>query len=92
MARCRYIFTDPTQPHFMTLTVLNWIPVFTRPDTVNILFDSFRFMMNEGMKVYACVILENHLHLIVQSEQLNKDIVRFKSFTARRLISYLQAA
>ncbi|MDO8825006.1 MAG: hypothetical protein Q7V21_00200 [Methylophaga sp.] len=91
MGRSRYIFTDPIQPHFMTLTVLNWIPVFTRPDTVNILFDSFRFMMNEGMNIYAYVILENHLHLIAQSKQLDKDIARFKSFTARRLISYLQA-
>lgn len=74
----------------MTLTVLNCISVFTRPDTVNILFDSFGFMMNEGMNVYAYVILENHLHLIAQSGQLDKDIARFKSFTARRLISYLQ--
>ncbi|MFT6987557.1 MAG: putative transposase [Psychromonas sp.] len=46
--------------------------------------------MKEGLKVYAYVILENHLHLIMQSAQLNKDIARFKSFTARQLIAYLE--
>ncbi len=74
----------------MTLTVLHWIPVFTRPDTVNILFDSFRYLANEGLCIYAYVILENHLHLIAQSEQTDKDIARFKSYTSRKLLAYLQ--
>ena len=89
MARNRYEFTDPTLPHFMTCTVLHWIPVFTRPATVNILLDSLRHLMAEGLKVYAYVILENHLHLVAQSEQLDRDMRRFKSFTARQLIDYL---
>jgi len=41
------------------------------------------------MKLYAYVILENHLHLIAQSEQLGRDISRFKSYTAKNLIRYL---
>jgi len=45
--------------------------------------------MSDGLKVYAYVILENHLHLIVQSEELNRDLARFKSYTARQLIGYL---
>ena len=74
----------------MTLTVLHWIPVFTRPETVNILFDSFRYLMKEGFRLYAYVVLENHLHLVAQSDQLDKDIARFKSFTARQLLTHLQ--
>ena len=74
----------------MTLTVLHWIPVFTRPETVNILFDSFRYLMKEGFRLYAYVVLENHLHLVAQSDQLDKDIARFKSFTARQLLAHLQ--
>jgi len=91
MGRSRYRFTQPNQPHFMTLTVLHWIPVFTRPETVQILFDSLQHLMKEGLKVYTYVILENHLHLIAQSEQLDHDIARFKSYTSRQLLSYLQA-
>ena len=90
MGRSRYKITQTDAPHFVTLTVLHWIPVFTRPQTVDILLESLRFLMKEGLKVHAYVILENHLHLIVQSSQLNKDMARFKSFTAKKLLAYLK--
>lgn len=90
MGRSRYKFTQPNQPHFMTLTVLHWIPIFTRLDTVNILFESFRYLTREGLRIYAYVILENHLHLVAQSEQIDSDIARFKSYTSRKLLLYLQ--
>ncbi|TYK66914.1 REP-associated tyrosine transposase [Colwellia echini] len=89
MGRDRYKVIQENTPHFITLTVLHWIPVFTRSATVDIIFDSLRFLMNQGLKVHAYVILENHLHLVVQSEQISKDIARFKSFTAKQLIAYL---
>ncbi|EIC31465.1 REP-associated tyrosine transposase [Methylomicrobium album] len=91
MGRSRYRFIHPDQPHFMTLTVLHWIPVFTRPATVEILFESLRFLVNEGLTIHAYVILENHLHLIAQSQQLDRDIYRLKSYTARELIRLLEA-
>ena len=71
------------------MTVLHWIPVFTRPETVNILLDSLRFLSKEGLKVYAWVILENHCHFVLQSGALDRDIARFKSWTAKNLIQYL---
>ena len=89
MGRSRYKITQPQQPHFITLTVLHWIPVFTRPDTVNILLDSLRFLMRDGLKVYAWVVLENHCHFVVQSSALERDIARIKSWTAKQLIQYL---
>ena len=89
MGRSRYKITDPKLPHFVTCTVLHWIPVFTRPATVEIVLNSLRYLMSEGVTVYAYVILENHLHLVVQSEQLDVDMARFKSFTAKQLIRYL---
>ncbi|MBV1877956.1 MAG: transposase [Pseudomonadales bacterium] len=89
MGRSRYKIIDPTLPHFVTCTVLHWIPVFTRPATVDIVLDSLRYLMSEGVTVYDYVILENHMHLVVQSEQLDVDMARFKSFTAKQLIRYL---
>ncbi|WP_073584803.1 REP-associated tyrosine transposase [Vibrio quintilis] len=89
MGRSRYKIMHQGAPHFVTLTVLHWIPVFTRPQTVNILLDSLSFLMRENMKIHAYVILENHLHMVVQSQQLDRDIARFKSYTARQLILYL---
>jgi len=89
MGRSRYRFVNPDQPHFMTLTVLHWMPVFTRPEAVNIVLDSLRFLMQEGLRIHAWVILENHLHLVAQSPQLDRDIARLKSFTARQLLNWL---
>lgn len=90
MGRSRYKITNATQPHFITCTILHWIPVFTRPETVTIILDSLRHLQKEGLNLYAYVILENHLHLIAQSEQLDKDIRRFKSFTASQILLYLK--
>jgi len=89
MGRSRYRFVDITQPHFMTCTVLHWIPVFTRPETVAILLDCLRYLSNEGLNLYAYVVLENHVHLIAQSAQLDRDVARFKSHTAKQLLGYL---
>jgi putative transposase len=89
MGRDRYKITDPRHPHFVTCTVLHWIPVFTRPDAVKVILDSLQFLMRDGLNLYAYVILENHLHLVAQSEQLDKDMFRFKSYTAKQLIKYL---
>ena len=41
MARTRYVIQAPDKPHFLTCTVVEWLPVFTRPDAVQILPDSW---------------------------------------------------
>jgi hypothetical protein len=41
MGRSRYKIYEPTHPHFLTLTVLHWIPLFTNKQSVEILMDSF---------------------------------------------------
>ncbi len=91
MGRSRYTITEPDKPHFMTCTVVEWLPVFTRPDTVEILLDCWRYQReNEGLRLYGYVILENHLHFIAQAKNLNKCVSSFKSFTARKIIDYLK--
>ena len=35
------------------------------------------------------LILENHAHLIAQSENLGRDTARFKSYAAKRIIAFL---
>jgi hypothetical protein len=34
MSRSRYRFGEPDRPHFLTCTVVEWLPVFTRRDAV----------------------------------------------------------
>jgi putative transposase len=91
MGRSRYRICDEKAPHFLTCTVLNWIPLFTRPQTAGIILDALRYRQEEhDWKIYGYVILENHLHMIVQAENLAVELPRFKSYTARKLIDHLK--
>ena len=92
MGRSRYKIHEPTYPHFVTCTVLHWIPIFTRSETTEMIFDSLKYLQrNDNLKLYAYVILENHLHMIVQSDDLSKNMESFKKYTARRIIDLLKA-
>jgi putative transposase len=92
MTRSRYRFEDGPAPHFLTCTVVGWLPVFTRPEAVEVVLDSWRFLQAHGrLTLFGYVILENHLHMIAAAHDLGKEIKDFKSFTARRLIDLLEA-
>ncbi len=91
MGRSRYKIYESSAPHFITCTIVNWIPVFTRQSTVQIILDSFTYLQKASeIKLYGYVILENHLHWIAQAENLPKEIHRFKSYTAKMLIQYFE--
>jgi putative transposase len=91
MGRSRYqIYESPT-PYFLTSTIINWIPIFTRPATVQIILDSFVYLQQErNVKLYAYVILENHLHWVAQADDLSKEISNFKSYTAKMIVRYFE--
>ena len=63
MGRSRYKIYHPKHPHFITCTILHWIPIFTNKDSVQIVIDSLKYLQKEdNLKIYAYVILENHIH------------------------------
>jgi putative transposase len=91
MTRSRYCFGENEYPYFLTCTIVGWLPVFTRPQMVQILFDSWRFLQESGrITVYGYVILENHLHLVASSPDISKEIGDFKSLTARQIVDHLK--
>jgi REP element-mobilizing transposase RayT len=64
--------------------------VFTRPETVQILLDSWAFYQDQDrLTLLGYVILENHVHLIAASEDLASVVGDFKSYSARRIIDLL---
>jgi len=90
MPRSRYIIYEDQQTHFLTCTVINWLPLFGSAAIVQIILDSWQFLQeHHRLEIYAYVIMENHLHLIASSEHLSKEIGDFKSFTARKIIDFL---
>ncbi|TQV62358.1 MAG: transposase [Halothiobacillaceae bacterium] len=92
MSRSRYVIQDADKPHFLTCTVVEWLPVFTRPDAVQIILDSWVHQReHDGLKLFGYVILENHLHFVAQAPRLDTCLSSFKSYTAARLIELLEA-
>jgi len=87
MGRDRYRILDPAAPHFLTCTVLEWLPLFAQQANARILLDSLQFLQDQRrLTLYAYVILENHCHFLARSPDLPKAIASFKSFTAARIL------
>jgi hypothetical protein len=92
MSRSRYRFGENEYAYFLTCSIVGWLPVFTRPETVQFVYDSWQFLQDHGrLTVYGYVILENHLHLVACGPDVSKEIGDFKSFTARQIIDHLEA-
>ncbi len=78
MGRSRYRFGEAEHPHFLTCTVVGWLPVFTRPDTVQILLDSWQFLQDhDRMTLLGYVVLKNHIHFIASGPHLAKEVGDF---------------
>jgi len=91
MTRSRYRIFETEYPYFMTCTIVGWLPVFTRPEAVQILFDCWRFLQgNKNLTLYGYVVLENHLHLVASAPDLPGVMKSFKMFTARQIIDLLE--
>ena len=88
-----YKFQDQERPHFVTFTVVRWIDVFTRRQYKDILVASLKFCMaKKGLKLYAWVIMSNHVHLIIGTsgqpmEFILRDIKRHTSKALTKAIS-----
>jgi REP element-mobilizing transposase RayT len=85
--RTRYKISDEGQPVFITSTIVEWIPVFTRKPYLDILTNALTFCrQNKELKVFAYVIMDNHIHLLVSGDKLPSIIRDFKRHTAREII------
>lgn len=90
--RSRYRVGQPFQTHFITSTIVEWLPVFTTAASCDILVEAFaHYQARQQWSVYAWVILDNHFHAIVGAADLARTVAGFKSFTARRLLAQVDA-
>jgi putative transposase len=91
MPRTRYKIYDNAYPHFLTCSIVDWLPVFTRAEAVQIVLDSWTFLQQHNrITLFAYVVLENHLHFIASADDLTNEVANFKSYTARQIIDLLQ--
>jgi hypothetical protein len=85
MGRSRYTITETEKPHFLTCTIVEWLPLFTRPALVDIVLNTWRFQQaNQGLQLYGYVVLENHLHYLAQSPDIAKSEAGIKFYIAQK--------
>lgn len=75
--------------HFLTLTVVSWVDLFTRKSYRDILIESLKYCQDQkGLEIFGFVIMSNHIHLLARSStgNLSGTIRDFKSFTAKEMI------
>lgn len=78
--------------YFITITVVDWVDLLTRPAYKEIIVESIKHcQLSKGLKVHAYVIMSNHWHAIVSSEDTKlEEIIRdLKKFTSKRLIEMI---
>ena len=88
--------TTPLTKHlyFTTSTVIDWVDIFTRASYRHIVVDSLTYCQQaKGLKIYAWVLMSNHLHMVVSTEgkQTIGEILRdFKKFTNKKILKTLE--
>ncbi len=74
---------------FFTATCLNWNNLLQRKEHKDIIMDSLNYLVQEEqVKVYAFVIMHNHIHIIwkhLRNETKDKIQHKFLKFTAQQL-------
>ena len=57
--------------YFLTLTVVGWADVFTRPVYKDAIIESLHYCQKQkGLNIFAYVIMTNHIHLVVIQNQI----------------------
>src|SRR3970282_2681424 len=88
-----FLIRDQSKVHFITATVVDWVDVFSRKTYKDSVIVSLDFCIkNKGMILYGFVIMSNHIHLIIQSENSKlSDLIRdFKKFTAKTILNKIE--
>jgi REP element-mobilizing transposase RayT len=90
MASSQYFIRNQNETYFLTMTVVDWIDVFTRREHKLKILDSLRYCQeNKGLIIYGWCLMSNHLHLLVAAKESFhlSDILRdFKKFTSKQLV------
>lgn len=78
----------PGYLYYLTLTVVDWVDVFTRPAYKHLQLESVRHCQKEKrLEVYAWCLMMNHIHFIASAKEGSSlsDILRdFKMYTNKK--------
>ena len=90
--RSRYRVHVPDAAHFVTSTVVGWLPVFTTAARCNLVVEALAYCReHKKLKVHGWVILDNHFHAVLAAPDLSRALADLKRHTARRILEQLQS-
>ena len=78
---------------FFTATNLNWMPLLESKTNKNYILDCLNYLTkNDKCRIYAFVIMPNHIHLVLDLISLDKPSFQriFLSYTANQCINHLR--
>lgn len=84
-----YQIIEQDKCYFLTLTVVNWIDIFSRVIYKDLIIENLRYCQeNKGLEIFGYVIMTNHIHLIVRSSKnnLSGTLRDFKSYTSKQIL------
>ena len=77
--------------YFVTSTIINWIKIFSKEGYPEIIIRELEFRrQNNQLELYGYVIMPEHIHLILASNNINKLMQSIKSFTAKKILNKLK--
>ena len=89
----KYKVAMPDTAYFITLTIVGWIDVFTRPRQKYLLVNSLSYCQKEkGLEIYAYYIMSSHMHMLCKANDglILSDIIRdFKKYTSKKIVQNL---
>ena len=80
--------------YFMTMTVVDWIDLFTRVKQKQLIVDSLKYCQeNKGLNIFGWCLMPSHLHLIANTKipfDLDNVIRDFKRHTSKHAIFLIE--
>jgi len=87
----RFQFIESVFVYYVTFTVVDWLPIFIKPDAIDVVNQSLLYCIEtKGLKNHGYVIMPNHMHAIVSDKdyeniRLHSTLSEFRTFTGNRL-------
>ncbi|MCD4834574.1 MAG: hypothetical protein K8R31_12310 [Bacteroidales bacterium] len=63
----KYKIRDNDKAYFVTLTIVDWIDVFTRKEQKLMMVNSLKYcQQNKGLVIFAYCLMSSHLHQLAR--------------------------
>jgi REP element-mobilizing transposase RayT len=90
----KYKMRETDKAYFVTLTVVDWLDVFTHKNHKLKLVESIIYCQkHKGLEIYGWCLMTNHLHMIAKAvgQQTLPEILRdFKNYIAKVIIQQIE--